>query len=526
MINSDYEVIIIGGGPVGIALAIELGLNQIKTLVLEKHAQPLKMPRAQSLSARTMEFFLRWGADKSLEDSLLLPLTLPQTGIWCSTLCGETYFSTAWGDNQLMEHASPKEGVRVPIWVTEEVLRERLKALDSVDFLKEHEVKHIAIENNIVHVSAVDKSAGKLKQFTAAYLACCDGVCGPSKKLFQNNYTPLTPSTKMLGTMFIAKDLMTLKSVPDGIMYFVLAEGAMSFVGPIDLEEGLWLAQIVWSDPESTPDKATLSALIDTIVGRPIEKEIIDFYIWDMQVQIADFFNLNNQIFWLGDSAHAFAPTGGLGLNTGFGDAQNLGWKLAAVIQNQAEPELLATYQQERHPVWLSNLNFAGKNAEEFLEVKKKYPPEVDYKAYTMAYANLGDRYLRSSGLTLGYAYFDSPLTQLLPGQAQENSPFEYVPKAEPGYFLPHRMHQGVTVYEHLSAIQWNLILVNPNTNDEEEIEELKTVLGLHSIHIVEVAAHTYPYSYLLIRPDWHIASVSNCLKTISGSLQETFQCA
>lgn len=92
--SNSYEVIIIGGGPVGIALGIELGLNKIKTLILEKHAKPLKMPRAQSLSARTMEFFLRWDIDKTLEKSCLLPPGLPQTGIWCSTLCGETYFES------------------------------------------------------------------------------------------------------------------------------------------------------------------------------------------------------------------------------------------------------------------------------------------------------------------------------------------------------------------------------------------------------------------------------------------------
>ena len=520
--SNFYDVIIVGGGPVGIALGIELGLNQVKTLVLEKHARPLKMPRAQSLSARTMEFFLRWGLDKELEKNLLLPKTLPQTGIWCSTLCGETYFVTAWGDNQLQENASPKEGVRVPIWVTEEVLRTRLLSFTTIDFLKEHEVQNAWIENDSVVVESYDKKNKIAKMHKASFLACCDGVAGPTKKIFNNVYSKLSDQTKMLGTMFISKELMNLKTVPDGIMYFVLAEGAMAFVGPIDLQEGLWLAQIVLNNSEQTPDESTLSSIIDKIVGVPIDKKIVDYYIWDMQVQIADFFNLDNRIFWLGDSAHAFAPTGGLGLNTAFGDAHNLGWKLAAVINKKASLGLLSTYAKERYPVWLSNLNFARKNAEEFLEIKKKYPPDLDYKAYTMAYADLGNRYLSSSGLTLGYAYFDSTLTQLLPAQSQDNNPFEYLPKCEPGYFLPHVLYRGTTIYNHLSATEWNLIISN---QEKVQTAEVEACLSSKDLHILKVEANTYPYSYILIRPDWHIARVGQTLAGVSGSIQEIFQC-
>ena len=183
------------------------------------------------------------------------------------------------------------------------------------------------------------------------------------------------------------------------------------------------MAQIVWPG-SSLPDASTLSAVIDNIVGMPIDKEIVDSYLWNMQVQIADFFNKDNTIFWLGDAAHAFAPTGGSGLNTGLGDAQNLGWKLAAVVNEKAPLELLETYVMERYPVWLSNLNFAKENADEFLNLKQKFPPEKDYEAYIRAYAELGNRYLCSSGLTLGYGYFDTPLTKLLPSQSPKNRPF------------------------------------------------------------------------------------------------------
>lgn len=145
--QNDYEVIIIGGGPTGVALGIELGLNGIRTLILEKHNAPLLSPRAMSLNIRTMELMQRWGIAKKLKSERLLPDEFAQGGVWCSSLNGVTYAKVN-SDDQINSEQSAEKALRIPLYITENVLRERLSQFDCVTMLKNHSVMDVRIENN------------------------------------------------------------------------------------------------------------------------------------------------------------------------------------------------------------------------------------------------------------------------------------------------------------------------------------------------------------------------------------------
>lgn len=499
----NYDVIIVGGGPTGAALAIELGLNNIKTLILEKHAAPLLSPRAQSLNARSMEFFMRWQLAEDLKAKNLLPEDYPLQGVWCSKLNGKTYTASS-SNEQLNDNLSPQCAVRIPLWLTEEVLRTRLSNLPSVTFLKQYTVTDIQQDNQTIQVTAKN-NLNQPEIFQTAYVVGCDGANSITRKKIAIEFEVLAPPRRVLNLMFESLELNQLTTVEKGILYYLTESLRPGAIGPIDLTRGLWYAQIGAHDLAETIDQINIDDVLEQLTGMKFAKKIIEAHFWNMHIQMAKCFSKNNRVFLVGDSAHAFVPTGGLGLNTALGDVTNLGWKLAAVIKKQATPALLATYEQERMPVCLTNLTAAQKNANDMMELRSKYDVKQDPEGFTKANAELAKQFTHSLGLTMGYAYFDSPLTQLQQGQSTiPMAKDKYQPTAAPGYFLPHAwLTKQQSIYNVLSATHWTLIICGEDF-DSMQVQQWQEKFD--QLEILHVQKNLYPCKYILIRPDWHIA--------------------
>jgi 4-hydroxyisophthalate hydroxylase len=233
-----------------------------------------------------------------------------------------------------------------------------------------------------------------------------------------------------------------------------------------------------------------------------------------MHIQLAKYFSKNNRVFLVGDSAHAFVPTGGYGLNTGLGDVNNLAWKLSAVIQHKAQPSLLATYEEERRPICLNNLKAAQKNADDMMALRKKYHPNEDPEGFAQANAQLAKQHMHSTGATMGYAYFDSGLTLLQKGQSTKSMEQSiYQPILAPGYFLPHWwIDKQKSIYDVLSATNWTLIISGEKDSNAELWQ--KEFKDSHlTLNILQMQNMPQAYKYVLIRPDWHIAFVGDELE-------------
>lgn len=501
--NNHFDVVIVGGGPTGIALGIELGMHNVKTLILEKHDQPLLSPRAQSLNERSMEFFIRWGLLDKMKEQVLFPSDYPMRGVWCSKLNGTTY-ATASSADQFSTPATAAPALRIPLYITENILRDRLSKYKSVTFLKNNEATQLEIQHEQVIVKAKSKKDGVTSHYSGAFVIGCDGANSMVRQSLNIPFKELAPKRRVINLLFEAPGLQEKITVEKGFLYYLLENKTVAAMGPVNLYKHIWYAQIVYQGEEKSIDDINVSSLLDEVSGITFKKTIINKHFWDMQIKLADQYSQDNRVFLLGDAAHAFAPTGGLGLNTGLGDVTNLAWKLAAIINQSASLDFLNTYEEERRAIAIRNLNAAEKNAADAIATKQKFPPSENPEGFAKENARIAKQHVQASGITLGYTYDknEPPMEQS-----------KYQPTCKPGYFLPFKSIQGKAIYEKLSPTHWTLIICGK--------EKVKfTHLSLKFLHVPEA---TYPSRYILIRPDWHIAQACQHISQDDILKQEGF---
>ena len=342
------SVLVAGGGPVGLAAAIELGRRGVDCIVIEPREQVSRArPRCKTLNVRTMEHLRRWGIADRLRERAPLPVEWSQSIVFCTSLTGHE-LSRFDGVLGLAADGDrfPELGQQAPQFVLEDLLRDVVDELPSATLVRGARVDRLSQDSTSVHVDVTDAS-GRTTVLRADYLIGCDGPRSTVRAQLGARYVGEQALRPNFGMVFTAPGLGAQVAHGRAVQYWVVNDHAPALLGPLDQDDTWW---IIAFGVDAERGAAHGRELIDAAVGARVDATILSTDPWTAHMQCVDHLR-DGRVFLAGDAAHLNPPFGGHGLNTGIGDAVDLGWKLAAVLQGWGGHDLLDSYELERRPV-------------------------------------------------------------------------------------------------------------------------------------------------------------------------------
>ncbi|MFJ4872971.1 FAD-dependent monooxygenase [Streptomyces sp. NPDC088757] len=342
------RVLVAGGGPVGLAAAVELRRRGVDCLVVEPRATVSRArPRCKTLNVRTMEHLRRWGLAERLRGRAPLPASWSQDVVFCTSLTGRE-LSRFTGVLGLAPEGDrfPETGQQAPQYVLEEVLREAVEELAPGRLVLGSKVVAVRQDDDLVTVT-VEDGAGVRSVVTADYVIGCDGPRSVVRDEIGARYVGGEALRPNFGMVFRSPGLGEHVAHGPAVQYWVVNATAPALAGPLDRADTWWA--IAFGVDRATGEREA-RRIIDAVAGRPVEAEVLSTDPWTARMQIVDRMR-HGRVFLAGDAAHLNPPFGGHGLNTGIGDAVDLGWKLAAVLAGWGGPDVLDSYERERRPV-------------------------------------------------------------------------------------------------------------------------------------------------------------------------------
>ena len=358
---SNAPVVIVGGGPVGMGLAIELGQRGINCTVVERYREPQRIPKGQNLTQRTMEHFHFWGAEEQLRAARTIPREYGIGGLTAyKTLLG--HYTYDWMQRELVRPFYFTDNERLPQYATEAVLRRRASEIPGIQILYGWTAESVAQDARGVEVVVAEREGGGRRTLRADYVVGCDGSRSLVREHAGISQTRSEHDRLMVLLVFKSHELHRLLERYPGKSYYNVLDpelkGYWKFFGRVDLGTTWFFHAPVPSG--TTKDNFNFREYLHSAVGAEFDLEFEHIGFWELRFAIADSYR-KGRIFIAGDAAHSHPPYGGYGVNTGLEDARNLGWKLAAVFDGWGGERLLDSYDDERRPVFKST-------AQDFIE--------------------------------------------------------------------------------------------------------------------------------------------------------------
>lgn len=385
--NLTTDVVIVGGGPVGIGLAIDLAQRGIQSIVVEKYAEVHRVPKGQNMTQRTGEHFKAWGCQEQIRAASPIPHEYGIAGMmsYDTLLSGHNY---DWLRRGNVREFYAADNERLPQYETERVLRERAAELDNATMMYGWVATEVTQDDGSATVVVEEREGAGRKRLTGRFVVGCDGS-GSLVRESAGIEQHVDPHDKrMVLLVFQSPELHELLERFPGKSYFNAVrpglDGYWLFFGRVELGKSWFFHAPVPMD--TTKDNFDFDSYLHEAVGAEfaIEYDYIGF--WDLRIAVARNYR-QGRVFIAGDAAHSHPPYGGFGINSGFEDARNLAWKLAAELEGWGGPALLESYSLERQPVFASTANdYIGRYIVEDREFVNKYSPDKDLAEFEAAW--------------------------------------------------------------------------------------------------------------------------------------------
>jgi 2-polyprenyl-6-methoxyphenol hydroxylase-like FAD-dependent oxidoreductase len=514
----DSDVLIVGAGPTGLTLAIDLGQRGARCTLIEQKEAPAFLPKMERINARTMEIYRRMGlapkiraaglrGDCPMDVYIVLAMNEPP-------LLRLAYPSVAQAeaDTRATNDGSlPLEPYQlVSQYTLEPLLKAVAETIPAVTVRFGCEFLSLRQDGEGV-TARVRTSDGDMQELRASYLVGCDGGASPVRKELD---IALRGEGNLLGlrqALYRCDELFDRLPIGNGAAkgrhYHVADDKATQLIMQDSTRH--------WTLHSMVETGEEMNRQLETAIGVPIPYEMLSCDPWRQNLLLADHYG-KGRVFLAGDAVHLVIPTGGLGMNSGIGDAIDLSWKIVATLAGWGGPELLKSYEVERrqvgeHNVGASRYATLGRRKWRAMwrpDIRDNTPAGEQTRRNLSAVADVEQRKSNEMiGAELGYRYVDSPVICNIPG-GPEHLFCEYQPTTWPGARLPHVWLGDGTPMQDRIPDGYTILKLGGTQADASGLEKAIRSRGAPATILDvpdRIAREIYGYDLILLRPDLHV---------------------